>query len=147
MGIGEDTADEERLATRLGVADRIVFAGKLDDAIEALHAADLYAMPSLHEGFSIATIEAFAVGLPVLLTDVPGLREVGQFFAQVTFSATDAEALAARLRELVATPAEALAHGARDYPAVARQAFAPERGVAQYVALYGRAGRAGRAGR
>lgn len=138
VGVGSDTDAEIALVDRLGLADRVRFAGRLDDALPALHAADAYAMPSLHEGFSIAAIEAFAVGLPALLTDVAGLRDVREFFPGVFFSDTAPEAIAMRLRELATQPAEALARRSRDYGAIARKEFSMARGVAEYASVYGR---------
>jgi glycosyltransferase involved in cell wall biosynthesis len=41
-----------------------------------LAAADIYVLPSRHEGFSVALIEAMARGLAIVATDVPGVRDV-----------------------------------------------------------------------
>ena len=43
--------------------------------MEALQAADVFLLASLSEGFSTATLEAMAVALPVVVTDVGGMRE------------------------------------------------------------------------
>jgi len=50
--------------------------GFTDDVRGVLSAADLLVMPSHWEGFGLAAAEAMAAGLPVVATDVPGLREV-----------------------------------------------------------------------
>jgi glycosyltransferase involved in cell wall biosynthesis len=47
-----------------------------DPVIELYKAADIFALPSLSEGFGIAALEAMAAGVPVVATDVPGLRSV-----------------------------------------------------------------------
>ena len=59
------------LATSLAVADRITWTGMLTgtDKWSALHAADVFALPSHQENFGVAVVEALAVGLPVLVSD------------------------------------------------------------------------------
>jgi glycosyltransferase involved in cell wall biosynthesis len=74
---GEDAERTERtLAADLGVARRCAFLGYARDPISVLWAADVFVMSSFREGFSIAAIEAAACGLPLVLTDVPGLRDL-----------------------------------------------------------------------
>lgn len=74
---GEDRDRSERLlAAELGVTKRCSFLGLIDDPRSVLWAADIFVMPSLREGFSIAAIEAAACGLPLVLSDVPGLRDL-----------------------------------------------------------------------
>lgn len=53
-----------------GLGDHVIFTGLLTgpDRLAALAAADLFAMPAVGEGFSMAVLEAMACGLPVLLT-------------------------------------------------------------------------------
>lgn len=47
------------------------------DALARLYgAADIYAFPSLNEGFGLVALEAMAAGVPVVANDVPGIRDV-----------------------------------------------------------------------
>lgn len=54
----------------------IVFKGPSANINEVLPDYDMYVMSSLYEGFGIAVVEAMASGLPLLLSDIPVLREV-----------------------------------------------------------------------
>ncbi len=80
VGRGPDLTDLTLLARRLGVADRVRFCPEVSDAElpEYLRAADLFAFPSTNrlEGFGLAVAEALASGLPVVVADIPGVREI-----------------------------------------------------------------------
>lgn len=77
IGEGPLRAEIQRAASRRG-AVRIVCAGALStEAVAAeLSAADLFLFPSHYESFGIAVLEALAVGVPVICSDLPALREV-----------------------------------------------------------------------
>ena len=57
-------------AATSGVADRIVFTGMLEGSLKwsALHAADVFILPSHQENFGLSVVEALACRLPVLIT-------------------------------------------------------------------------------
>lgn len=61
----------ERLASRCGVSDRVMFTGMLTGNMKwaALRAAEVFALPSHQENFGIAVVEALAMGVPVLISD------------------------------------------------------------------------------
>ena len=69
----------EDAARSLGVQDRVILCGWVDDAdLEGLYAAaDCVALPSLIEGFGLPLLEAMARGVPVVASDIPVFREVG----------------------------------------------------------------------
>jgi glycosyltransferase involved in cell wall biosynthesis len=89
-----------RLARGLRINDRVCFRGVVGSAELArlYRAADLFVLPSRHEGFGIAIAEAIACGLPVIASDVGGIPEAvaGARFRLVPPS--DVAALAAALR-------------------------------------------------
>src|SRR5207253_112178 len=76
VGIGSERAELESRARSLGLAARVEFLGFRDDVATLMTRADLYVQPSRWEGFGIAAVEAMASGLPVVCSDVAGLREV-----------------------------------------------------------------------
>lgn len=75
-------------AAPLGGAVRLLGSVRNDDPdlVAAFHAADLFALPSRHEPFGIVVLEAWSAGLPVVVSNVGGLRalvreaETGLFF-------------------------------------------------------------------
>lgn len=138
LHVGEEPAGspEQHLARDLGIEDRCLFLGRVDP-LSALHAADLYAMPSLYEGLSIASLEALSTGLPALLTDVPGSRDLRTLQVDITWSGTSAEALLQGLDRAIAANPERRddAHRVRQHEHVA-STFAIESSLASYLELY-----------
>jgi glycosyltransferase involved in cell wall biosynthesis len=136
VGAEQPGAPERALAERLGLGDRVRFLGSLPDVRTVLHAADGFVMPSLREGLSISALEALAMGLPAILTDVDGLRELGEVFVGVRLPAPRADALAAALEDFIAEDAGARWRAARAYPEAARLAFGVGSGASGYVRVY-----------
>jgi glycosyltransferase involved in cell wall biosynthesis len=77
VGDGTDRPRLEDEARRLGVADRVVFAGRVDEARKADHyrIADAFVMPGRGEGFGIVYLEALACGVPVVGSVLDGSRD------------------------------------------------------------------------
>ncbi len=73
---GAASAELRRVHAELGLGDRVRFLGHRDDVPELLAAADVFAFPSVYEGLGGALIEAMALGLPVVASDIPAVREV-----------------------------------------------------------------------
>lgn len=63
-------------ATRVGVADRVHFTGRLDDPLGALHAADCFVLPSAYEANALVVLEALACGVPVVATPVGAAEDL-----------------------------------------------------------------------
>jgi rhamnosyl/mannosyltransferase len=107
VGEGPLRHDLLRLAQQRGVAERVILAGMLsrDDLKVHLHAAQLYAFPSVSaaEAFGIVQIEAMAVGLPIVNTDLPtGVPHVARHGLEaLTVPPNDPAALAAAIAQLL----------------------------------------------
>jgi len=75
-GGGEEQEALERQARALGIADRVVFVGPVQDPRDFYRRLDVFVLPSLDEAFGLVVLEAMAMGLPVIGTRVGGVPEV-----------------------------------------------------------------------
>jgi glycosyltransferase involved in cell wall biosynthesis len=76
VGQGPVEAEVRAGVRQHGLDETVVFAGHRSDVPRIVGACDVFALASLHEGLSIALLEAMAVGTPPVVTDVGGLAEV-----------------------------------------------------------------------
>lgn len=102
-GSGPELDALQTLSHELGIADRVSFAGHVDDVPALLRSADIFLIPSLWEGFGLAAVEAMNASLPVIASDVAGLRDVVGTDEQAAFliDSVDTGAIADRLQQLV----------------------------------------------
>ncbi|MEU9604763.1 glycosyltransferase [Streptomyces sp. NPDC048057] len=151
-GDGPERGALERLAARLGVADRVRLLGECaqeagagggaPSVAELLGALDLFVSTSVEEAFGLAVVEALAAGLPVLYRTCPAVEDLPPHEAPGARRVEGDDALARALRERVAAGARRSAVA----PVVERYAMA--RTAEQVMDVYRRAlaarGRAGR---
>lgn len=79
VGEGRDRTTQEdlgRLAASLGIAANVVFAGYHEHLMPAYATFDAFMLTSRREGLPNSILEAMAMGLPVVTTDVAGAREL-----------------------------------------------------------------------
>lgn len=76
QGQGELYDNLLQMKDELGLANSVFFLGFQDDPAEFLSNLDLFLLSSTSEGFSIATIQAMAAGLPVIVTRSGGPEEI-----------------------------------------------------------------------
>jgi len=76
---GPFTAEQEQLASRLGIRDGVVVLPYLERSVLAAvyRRAAVVLLPSWREGFGLPIAEAMACGTPVVASELPALREVG----------------------------------------------------------------------
>lgn len=80
VGKGELEKELKKLAKDIGIEDKIIFAGYVPDSELPLYynIADVFVLPSQKRGeaFGLVSLEALACGVPVITSDIPGVRDV-----------------------------------------------------------------------
>lgn len=118
VGTGPLEAEIRGQVARLGLEQRVHFAGEIDDVdLPAVYrAADIFCLPSVHrsEAFGIVLLEAMASGLPLISTELgTGTSWVNQHeVTGLVTAAEDAGALAGAIERLARSPEERRAFGA-----------------------------------
>ena len=114
--VGKDKAQlrAERLASSLGMASRVHFAGAQEDVRPWYGAADAFALVSLYDPFPNAALEAMACGLPVITTPQCGTAElIEEGMNGYVVDALDIGALPDRLARLDVSTAHEMGRRAR----------------------------------
>jgi glycosyltransferase involved in cell wall biosynthesis len=79
VGDGPLRNEIERRAVALGLSGHVIFAGACQDVRPCVAAFDAFVLASTHiETFSLAALEAMAMGIPAILSEVGGAREMVQ---------------------------------------------------------------------
>jgi glycosyltransferase involved in cell wall biosynthesis len=112
VGDGRLRQDLEHQAATLGVGATVSFLGTRHDVPEILRALDIYVMPSLWEGLSIAMLEAMAAGVAVVISDVSGVSQaLGNNEHGIRVAPGNAAALVDAIRSLAGQPSRRRALG------------------------------------
>ncbi len=137
VGGGDHEKRLRTLARRLGVVDRLTFAGYVEDGLEQLYAAmDLFVFPAAGSDHGHRAIaEASACGVPTLAADLAGVRALVEAGATgALWPSDDAAALAVLLGEWTSDPGRRAACG---HAAAARSAhWTTDRLASTVVVLY-----------
>ena len=104
-GDGPEREVLESLTARLGIADRVLFLGRRSDIPQLLAACDVFALPSLYEGSSLAVLEAMAAGIPIVSSAIGGTDELlDDGRSGLLVPPGDPAALAAALNRVIGDP-------------------------------------------
>ena len=131
--IGEEDAEkkEQKLVYELNLDSIVKFWGKQASVRDFLWAADVFVLPSFHEGLSIAMLEALATQIPIVLAKSTGLEEWGESFSHISYSNTTPEDLAMILQAAQKQDIKCDNEGT-----YLINNFSIEQGVKKYIALY-----------
>lgn len=133
---GRASAELQALAEKLQLGDRVRFLGHRSDVPELLAAADIFVFPSLYEGLGGAVLEAMAMSLPVVASDIPALREAtGDGGCALLVKPADADALRAAIDRLLRDPALREGLGAQGVTTF-EEKFGIERSARRMIELY-----------
>lgn len=129
VGTGELEAELKALTAAESIADRVVFAGHVDDPGPYYWSADIFVLSSDYEGFGNVIVEALAAGLPVVSTDCESgpsdILQRGRFGRLVPVG--DTAALAEGMRKSLAEPFD------RDAAIARAREFSPQKVSATYL--------------
>ena len=117
------------LAEQLGLGGEVQFLGSQPNPRLFFWAADVFVMPSLHEGLAISPLEAIASGCQAVLAEVDGLKEIAAETEWTISVMPDEESIAAGLSRAASIPAEIRRRQALEDSARIRERFSTQRGV------------------
>ena len=106
-GSGPDRPRLEAKAQALGLADRVIFTGRIseEEKLAHYHLADAFVMPSRGEGFGIVILEAMAAGIPAMGSSKDGTREaLRDGMLGPTVDPDDPASVAAGIRAVLGMP-------------------------------------------
>jgi glycosyltransferase involved in cell wall biosynthesis len=138
-GAGGRLESLRQLSEMLGIADRVVFAGHLQNPYPVVARAAAYVLSSRTEGLPNALLEAVALGVPAVSTECPsGPREIlCEGAGGLLVPVGDSAALSDALGNVLDDPAAARARAQRASQNIER--FLPDTVIAQYAAVLARA--------
>jgi glycosyltransferase involved in cell wall biosynthesis len=135
-GDGPQRTELGTACERLGVADSVYFIGAVKNPADYLRAADVFVLPSVAEGMSNSLLEAMAVGLPVIVSNIAGNTDL------VTHGQTglladphDSSTWSDTMLHLLAAPAEAARLGSAAHLLVVSR-FSIQAIADRYLDLY-----------
>ena len=136
LGDGPERARLEALVRKLELGDRVQLPGERGDIASRLAACDIYCLPSLWEGLPNALLEAMALGLPVVASNVDGVPEaVEDGKTGLLVAPSDPVALAKALEKLAVDPALRASLGATARASVGKR-FTVRRMIDSYQEAY-----------
>jgi L-malate glycosyltransferase len=110
LGDGESRDELHAAVAEMNLKETMRLPGAVDDVRPWMRAADVFVAPSVSEGMPNAVLEAMAMGLSLVLSDIPGHREIINDDAWY-FAPRDAAGLAAALGAALSSPGERAKRG------------------------------------
>jgi len=135
-GDGPTRADAERLARDLGVGERVHFLGQRGDVRELIGSSVATVLFSEREGLPRSSMESLSMGVPVVGSDIRGLRDLLEDGCGILVARDDERSLAAAIDEVVAVPEWAHEMGQRGRAKMLGE-FSLAAVLAQHEYLYG----------
>ncbi len=123
LGDGPEASRLRRLVDHLDLGGAVQFAGYVDDVFQRMSSAAAYVSLSSVEGHPNATIEAAAVGCPMVLSDIPEHRSLFTTEEALFVGPNDSTRLASAILDVL-----------KDRPASARRAEAARQRITEAAA-------------
>ena len=106
IGGGRDEEKLKKLVEKCCLENQFVFLGRKRNPYPYMKHCDLYVQPSRHEGYVITLVEARALCLPILSSDIPSAREQIQDGINGYVAELSAEAIADKIEYLYNNPSQ-----------------------------------------
>lgn len=136
VGDGRERSNLERMVFKLGIEDKVIFAGMRKDIPEILSILDVFVLPSLNEGLPIALLEAQAAKVPVVATRVGAIPDVVKDgVTGILIPPEDPEAIAKSIVRVLSDRKSACNMAQRGFERV-RDNFSAEKMADKYLSLY-----------
>lgn len=114
-GVGDKQPELEALSRQLNIEERVHFLGFCGNIPQLLMASDVFVFPSWQEGLPVAQMEAMSAGLPCVVSDVRGNRDlIDQGDGGYLYRPDDAEGFAQGIETLLSDPALRKSMGERN---------------------------------
>jgi len=134
VGLPHPGGRDQALATQHQLGERVRFCGPQDNVLDWLWACDLYVMPSLYEGLSLAAAEALAAGCHCLFASSPGLVDFQEFGVTAGWADPTPAGVAEAIGQSLANPlTESVLHRNSE---LIREALAVDVGSRAYFDLW-----------
>lgn len=102
-GDGENTKELREMIDELKLQENVTLMGYRKDVYAIMQSADLLVLPSWYEGMPNVLLEALAIGLPSIVSDIPSHRDlIGDTQCAMTFNPNSPAELAGRINEFFA---------------------------------------------
>jgi glycosyltransferase involved in cell wall biosynthesis len=135
-GEGDLMPSLKQLTAELGITEDVHFLGRCDDVASLLFASNVGVLSSKSEGFANAILEYMAAGLPVVATDVGGVREaIVEGETGYIVPSGDDQQMAERIIQVLANDETARVMGARN-KSIAAEKFSKDRHLQNTLELY-----------
>ncbi len=136
LGEGELEPELRTLTAEHNLSDKVMFPGFCEDVFSVLLKADVFVLPSLHEGSPNALIEAMGVGMPCIASDVGGIRDLIENERNgIRVPPQDSVALADALLQILSEPEFASELG-RNARSTIQQKFNSAESIQKLEAIY-----------
>ena len=138
VGDGPELEAIERMVVERQLSDSVIFLGDQEFIADILPAADVFILPSEHESFGLAALEAMSCGLPVVTSDAGGLSEVIEHGETgYLYDPHDVDGMSEIVQVLFDDEEKRQSLGLRARER-AKKAFGRDKIVDEYIALYER---------
>jgi glycosyltransferase involved in cell wall biosynthesis len=135
VGDGPLRPEAEMLSRSLGIQDKVRFLGNVSEPWPVLQAADVFALPSRHEGLPLSLLEASSTALPVIASDIPEIRHISPGRSWHLFQVNDVQDLSNAMKEVILRLDEYRAEAAKDAHVI-RKGYAIEECADKYLNLF-----------